>query len=185
MRLPSETIPGDNHGVRACFRIQHPAAATGKASQMGSKVNDAGSSRERTSPAPRAVEASRLTSIDRSPGEVEGNSRSKYVANPHLDPALQTEDRQETETHIAKEQPPEIPDELDEFDMMREFLENRSQMDPALLIPYIGEFIAWSPDGKRIVAHAKDHATLRKLIREAGENPRHCVVGGFDGDIVV
>ncbi len=84
-----------------------------------------------------------------------------------------------------KEQTPENPDASDEFDMMRAFLQNRSQMDPGLLIPYIGEFIAWSPDGKRIIAHAKDHAMLRKLIREAGENPRHCVVGGFDGDTII
>jgi len=95
------------------------------------------------------------------------------------------EDRQEAETQLAKEQRPETADELDEFDMMRTFLQNRSQMDPALLIPYVGDFVAWSADGKRIVAQAKDHATLRKLIREAGENPRHCVVGGFDGDTII
>jgi hypothetical protein len=152
---------------------------------MGPEINDAGSLRKKKSPAPRPVEASRSTSTDRSAGDEEGNSRSTYAISSCPDPALQKEDHQETEARVAKGQPPETPDEPDEFDMMRAFLQNRSQMDPALLIPYIGEFIAWSPDGKRIVAHANDHATLRKLIREAGENPRHCVVGGFDGDTII
>jgi hypothetical protein len=58
---------------------------------------------------------------------------------------------------------------------------NRLQFDPALLLPYAGQWIAWSPDGSRIVAHADDIDTLYKLVAEAGEAPSQCAIESIDG----
>ncbi len=52
----------------------------------------------------------------------------------------------------------------------------RARFDPAVLAQYMGEFIAWSPDGTRIIAHAKDDKTIFRLLDETGEDPGLCLV---------
>ena len=39
---------------------------------------------------------------------------------------------------------------------MREFLTNRSQFSPAELEKYAGQYVAWSPDGKQVIAADED-----------------------------
>ena len=59
---------------------------------------------------------------------------------------------------------------------MEQFLKNRQEVRPEELERYAAQYIAWSPDGARIVASAKDEDTLEELIRQAGEDPAECVV---------
>jgi len=57
---------------------------------------------------------------------------------------------------------------------------NRSTFDPALLAPYLGQWIAWSPDSSRVVAHAEDVETLDDLVSKAGEDPSRCPIEYLD-----
>lgn len=59
---------------------------------------------------------------------------------------------------------------------------NRSTFDPALLAPYVGQWIAWSPDSSRVVAHAKDVETLDERVAKAGEDPSRCPIEYLDGE---
>jgi hypothetical protein len=59
------------------------------------------------------------------------------------------------------------------------YLENRVQFPLDELARYAGRWIAWSPDGARIVAHASDPEALDELVRTAGENPERCIVEGI------
>jgi len=67
-----------------------------------------------------------------------------------------------------------------ELDRRKASILNRSQFDPALLVPYIGQWIAWSPDGSRVVAHADDIDTLYKLVADAGESLNRCSIECID-----
>jgi len=67
-----------------------------------------------------------------------------------------------------------------ELDRRKLCILNRSQFDPALLVPYIGQWIAWSPDGSRVVAHADDIDALYKLVADAGESPSQCAIECID-----
>jgi hypothetical protein len=62
------------------------------------------------------------------------------------------------------------------LDLRQESALNRARFDPALLAQYEGELIAWSRDGTRIIAHAKDDETVYRLLDEAGEDPGLCLV---------
>lgn len=57
--------------------------------------------------------------------------------------------------------PPESPD-------LRYFDKNRAKYPPEQLVAYEGQFVAWSPDGLRILASAADRAALYKKLDEAG-----------------
>ena len=48
-------------------------------------------------------------------------------------------------------------------------MENRNRFPTEELETYRGQWIAWSLDGTRIIAHADDPDTLDALILEAGE----------------
>jgi len=71
------------------------------------------------------------------------------------------------------------------MDSWKESALNRARFDPALLAQYKGELIAWSPDGTRIIAHAKDDETIDQLLDEAGEAPGLCLVEYLGGDTEV
>ncbi|MFO0959725.1 MAG: hypothetical protein U0800_20190 [Isosphaeraceae bacterium] len=62
---------------------------------------------------------------------------------------------------------------------------NPLRYDPSLWAEYPGELIAWSLDGSRIVAHARDEETLRQLVEDAGEDAGVCHVQFVDNAIRV
>ncbi len=57
----------------------------------------------------------------------------------------------------------------------RKYLENRPKFPLEELAKYIGFWVAWSPDGTRIVASTKNPEELEELVRAAGEDPLQCV----------
>jgi hypothetical protein len=65
------------------------------------------------------------------------------------------------------------------LDNRRKYLENRPKFPAEELAKYAGTWIAWSPDGARILATATHPDALEKDIREAGEDPSYCVVEGI------
>lgn len=62
---------------------------------------------------------------------------------------------------------------------IRKYLENRSKYPLHDLAKYSGSWIAWSPDGTRIVASAKNAEDLDDLVQAAGEDPSNCMVEGI------
>ena len=59
---------------------------------------------------------------------------------------------------------------------MHEFLENRRHFPPAELAKYVGKFVAWSPDGKKIIASDQDELRLDAAIAAAGYDASEIVV---------
>ena len=69
---------------------------------------------------------------------------------------------------------------------MREFLKNRSQFAAADLGKYAGLYIAWSPDGTKIIASNGDAMKLVAAVKSAGFNPQECVISSVpEGEEVV
>jgi hypothetical protein len=69
---------------------------------------------------------------------------------------------------------------------MRKYLKNRIAFPLAELAKHRGEWVAWSPDGARVVASSRDPDALDDLIRAAGENPEDCPIEGIpDTDCVL
>jgi Family of unknown function (DUF5678) len=65
------------------------------------------------------------------------------------------------------------------------YLENRQNFPLDELLQYRGQWIAWSPDGSRIVAHADDLGALIELVRSAGDDVERCILEGIpDADAV-
>jgi hypothetical protein len=62
---------------------------------------------------------------------------------------------------------------------MRKYLENRPRYPVEELWKYAGSWIAWAPDGTRVVASAANPEDLDDLVRTAGEDPLYCVVEGI------
>ena len=62
---------------------------------------------------------------------------------------------------------------------MRTYLENRQKFPLDELAEFRGSWIAWSPDGTRIVASATNPEHLEGLVQTAGEDPLYCVVEGI------
>jgi hypothetical protein len=81
--------------------------------------------------------------------------------------------------------PEEEAEWVPEMDLKRESALNRARFDPAVLAQYRGELIAWSPDGTRIIAHARDDESIYQLLDEAGEDPGLCLVEYVGDDIEV
>ena len=72
-----------------------------------------------------------------------------------------------------------------EMDLKRESALNPARFGPAALAQYRGELIAWSPDGTRIIAHAKDEDSIYRLLDEAGEVSGLCLVQYVGDDVEV
>jgi hypothetical protein len=69
---------------------------------------------------------------------------------------------------------------------MQEFIRNRRDFPLAELAKHRGEWVAWSPDGSRLVATSRNPDALDDLIRAAGENPENCLVQGIpESDCVI
>jgi hypothetical protein len=56
------------------------------------------------------------------------------------------------------------PDEVD----LTHFIEGRNSVPLEQLLPYAGQYVAWSPDGKRIVASGEDRDVLTQKLQSAG-----------------
>jgi hypothetical protein len=70
-------------------------------------------------------------------------------------------------------------DVLSELECRRRFLERRAAVPADALAAYSGRWIAWSPDGARVVAVSDCPEGLDDRIRAAGEDPERCVVEGI------
>ena len=68
-------------------------------------------------------------------------------------------------------------DVTNEMECSRKFLEHRTAARGALT-PYAGRWIAWNPDGARIVVVSQAPEDLDDRICAAGEDPERCVVEG-------
>ena len=76
-----------------------------------------------------------------------------------------------------------MPPDLNFYlEKQRDFLANRTSFPLDALAQYAGQWIAWSPDGARIVAHATEPQALDDLIRAVGEDPEECLVEGIPGE---
>jgi hypothetical protein len=69
---------------------------------------------------------------------------------------------------------------------MQTYLKNRVAFPLGELAKHRGEWVAWSPDGTRLVATSRDPEALDDLVRAAGEDPENCVVEGIpDADCII
>jgi hypothetical protein len=59
---------------------------------------------------------------------------------------------------------------------MSEFLKNRAHVAPAEVARYAGKYVAWSPDGKRIIAADDDPMSLVAAVKSAGYDSAECVL---------
>ena len=59
---------------------------------------------------------------------------------------------------------------------MHELMKNRAQFPAEELAKYAGKYVAWSPDGTRIVASDEDDLRLDEAIKAAGYNPSETLV---------
>ena len=62
---------------------------------------------------------------------------------------------------------------------MREFIKNRSQVSPGELEKYAGKYVAWSPDGKLIIAADDDPMKVVAAVQAAGYDPAECVLSSI------
>ena len=58
-----------------------------------------------------------------------------------------------------------------ELECRRRFLERRASFPAETLARYAGRWIAWSPDGARIVADSEAPEDLDDRLRAVGEDP--------------
>ena len=61
------------------------------------------------------------------------------------------------------------------------YRENRAQFPLAELMKHRGRWVAFSPDGRRIIASSEDLVALDNLIVAEGENPEHVAIPGVPG----
>ena len=72
-----------------------------------------------------------------------------------------------------------------QFDV-RQYYENRLKFPLEELAKRAGQWVAWSPDGSRIVASSFEPSKLDELILAAGEDPEQCLIEGIpDSDCVI
>jgi WD40-like Beta Propeller Repeat len=57
----------------------------------------------------------------------------------------------------------------------QEFDKNRAAFPPEELLRYRGQYIAWSPDGTRIIASDTDGLKLDDILRALGYNPAEVI----------
>ena len=62
---------------------------------------------------------------------------------------------------------------------MQKYLKNRLAFPLTELSKHHGEWVAWSPDGSRLVAWSRNLDDLDKLVLVAGEDPENCTIEGI------
>jgi hypothetical protein len=50
----------------------------------------------------------------------------------------------------------------------RVYVENRKKWLPEDILPYAGQWVVWSADGSKIVAHHADLLKVARIVEEAG-----------------
>ncbi len=66
---------------------------------------------------------------------------------------------------------------LEEYmDRMAIFLKNQRAIPLEELDKYAGQWVAWAPDGSRIVASTDDELELNAAVIHAGFDPQLCVI---------
>jgi len=73
-----------------------------------------------------------------------------------------------------------MPDEITHMDT-RQLRENRSAFSTAELAKYRGQWVAFSPDGRRIVASAGTLADLEERLTNAGEDAQRLAFESVPG----
>ena len=68
------------------------------------------------------------------------------------------------------------------LEMRRTFLANRAAFPADQLAKYVGQWVAWNPDGTRIAASAPSPELLDGILQANGEDPARCVVEGIPDD---
>jgi hypothetical protein len=68
------------------------------------------------------------------------------------------------------------------LEMRRKFLANRAAFPVEDLAKYVGQWVAWSPDGTRIAANAPSPELLDGILEANGEDSAQCVVEGIPDD---
>jgi hypothetical protein len=58
---------------------------------------------------------------------------------------------------------------------LRFHAENRQRFPVEQLVPHYGKFVAWSPDGTRIVASGNEREEVWKKLEDAGLDPSQFV----------
>jgi hypothetical protein len=71
-------------------------------------------------------------------------------------------------------------DPIKHMERMGIFFKNRQAVPLEELEKYAGQWVAWSPDGTRIVAGAEEFDELVKAVVAAGYDPQECVFGPAD-----
>ncbi len=59
---------------------------------------------------------------------------------------------------------------------MQQFNKNRSQFPVEELEKYAGKYVAWSPDGTRIIASADSLSDLAAVVQASPFDPKECVL---------
>ena len=59
---------------------------------------------------------------------------------------------------------------------MQIWLKNRQKFPPQELLKYAGKYVAWSPDGSRIIASDEDEERLDQAMKAAGHDPGEVLV---------
>jgi Family of unknown function (DUF5678) len=69
---------------------------------------------------------------------------------------------------------------------MQQFLANREQFPPGELAKYAGKYIAWSPDGKRILASDDDLEKVAAAVEDQGYDSSEIVLSSvpFPDEVV-
>ncbi|MBM4069071.1 MAG: hypothetical protein FJ271_09025 [Planctomycetes bacterium] len=62
---------------------------------------------------------------------------------------------------------------------MREFLGNRGRVTTAEIQMHAGKYVAWSPDGTRIIASSEDPLQLIAAVKSSGFEPSECVLSSI------
>jgi hypothetical protein len=78
-----------------------------------------------------------------------------------------------------------VAQSVSELEDHRKFLENRAKFPLEELARRAVRWVAWCPDGARIVAHANDPEALDRLILDAGEDTERCITEGIPAEDAV
>jgi hypothetical protein len=70
---------------------------------------------------------------------------------------------------------------------MQQFLANRSRFPPNELARYLGKYIAWSPDGTRILAGDDDLERVAAAVEDQGYDPSEIVLSSvpFPDEVIL